>query len=368
MKEVQDRYGRTLLNRLDRFVDSAREASSRGAAFLYAVIGVVAQVAHNSLLAYEVSMFENPYLKIGQAIVVAMAISFALIYFVLTADGKDYSKTGRTVMTFYSLEVFLNLIYYFKKIVFDNLYEQVHISGSWSDIRWSEPNWFLLLIGIPFAIFIPYIIKSYAGSIQAHKPALAIDEEDFVKSTEMSKLIDERIDVVFKNAEIALSEKLSELVGQLNVGVDDSKLSEVTKQYDEVLEAMQSLANDVKHIKNKDEDYDMTPFVKQLDDISENVTLYESRVTELSKSVEENISNVLSDVKRYVNDELENLQLTPQSNVMEAVTEDMQSIKDKLLKQSESLNGIKTELSKTIKSGSPIKLKSGEKQSEFVIM
>lgn len=366
MKEVQDRYGRTLLNRFDRFVDSAREASSRGAAFLYAVIGVVAQVAHNSLLAYEVSMFENPYLKISQAIVVAMAISFALIYFVLTADGKDYSKTGKVVTTFYSLEVFLNLIYYFKKIVFDNLYSQVSVSGSWSDIRWSEPNWFLLLIGIPFAVFIPYIIKSYAGSIQAYKPALALDDEDFVKSTELSKLIDERVDLAFKNAETSLPEKLSELISQSSV--DDTKLADITTQYSETLAAMQQLADEVKHIKNKCEDYDIASLVKHIDAISENVALHESRVTELSKSVDKSIDDLRSNVKKYVTNELETMQLTPQSNVMETITEDMQSIKDKLLKQSESLSEIKTELKSTIKSGTSIKLKSGEKQSEFMVL
>lgn len=347
-KKTIDRRGRSLLNRLDRFVDTAREVSSRGAAFIYALIGILAQIAHNSLLAYDVSLFENEYLRIAQAVVVALAVSFALMYFVLTADGKPMSDSTQKIQTFFVLEVFLNGIYYLKKIVFDNLYEQVSDIGSWIGIDWLQPNWFMLLIGLPFAYFIPFIIKSYAGSIQAHKPALAIDDDDFVKNSAITEEFD-----FLKKQYAELSDKV--------LNADKSNFEESLVEFkNEILESNSAINDEVAERlqiinTNFEEHGQMIDqsriLIKTLSEIEMPDT---ATISELQKLVDDYKSKVDTVVKL--------IRENDQSERIDDLKKEIETTRNSVSKK---LSEVSTE--GLIKTGDKIRIKNGEKQSDFTI-
>src|SRR5690606_618508 len=93
---VKDRRGRTLLNWMDKCIDWARESSSRGAGFVYAILGVLTQSAHNFYTSYELSSYENVWARSIQAAIMSGFLSLALMYFVLIFDGV--SKNIKSVM------------------------------------------------------------------------------------------------------------------------------------------------------------------------------------------------------------------------------------------------------------------------------
>lgn len=230
IKGVKDRRGRTLLNTFDKAVDWARELSSRGAAFVFALLGVITQTLHNSFIAYELSSFEDPWLRLGQATIMAAFISLALMYFVLIADGKEYGKNNLVVNQFFAFEVFVNIYYYVNRIVFVPLNEG---NLEWTWVNMWNLNLSELVIAIPFAMIIPYILKSYAGQIHAHKPAVALDAEDFVKEGEL-KGIREEFAAMQKNMdEFGVNEDGSVFEMAKNTQENAKSISELTKKIDE---------------------------------------------------------------------------------------------------------------------------------------
>jgi hypothetical protein len=360
--ETTDRRGRTLLNRLDKFVDYARETSSRGAAFIYAILGVLAQVAHNALLAYDVSLFENNILRILQAVVIAMAISFALLYFVLTADNKDH-KTFRIVWVFYTLEVFLNIVYYMKKIVFDVLFAQVQVQGSWSNLNWSEPNWFMLLIGLPFAIFIPFIIKSYAGTIDAHKPALALDDDDFVKAKSMS----EQINIILEPLQAEINALKQSLLEPTKALTDEDVRQIIHSTIQELPEQQSIDINVVKAAIAHDLTIEFTERINQFESQQIDIDALKSELFGSVKlTIDKSLENVVTtdDLKS----KLPNINVTDIQESLATYRQKLEQSENLLQRKTKELSDKLTQIENNmIKNGAKVKLTAGEKSQEVTL-
>lgn len=371
MKETTDRRGRVLLNRLDKFVDYARETSSRGAAFIYAIFGVIAQIAHNALLAYDVSLYESEILRVLQAIVIAMAISFALLYSVLTSDGKEKSVSMNIVWTFYVLEVFLNMIYYMKKVVFDVLYAQVQKTGSWDNLNWSEPNWFMLLIGLPFAIFIPFIIKSYAGTIDAHKPALALDDDDFVKDSKFKTLQDELQSVINTQNEsiYQMNDRIDKMNSRSTESTDEHTISIIQAELSKAKSLIADDINEAREILNTMQELSKHKQTTELDtaQIDSMFDTVKPKLDELIKSSEDKISTITQHAEQI----LKNINSVDTSKLSESIKnqrDELDTFRQTVLKRYSDIENVMNSIKKNmIVAGSTIRLSSGDKQMDYTV-
>ncbi len=202
---AKDRRGRTLLNWMDKCVDYAREASSRGAAFIYAILGVITQSAHNFFTSFTLSSFTDLYARTTFAIIMAAFLSLALLYFVLIADAHD-KKMKWTIWGFFIFESFINTFYYVNHIVFEPMYKG-HLAYTWENI--STLHLTNLIIAIPFSLFIPFVLKQYAGMIFAHTPAVALEKGDFIKESDVKSIRDE-IEDIKKSGSVAINEEVLE--------------------------------------------------------------------------------------------------------------------------------------------------------------
>ncbi len=93
-----------------------------------------------------------PGLQMAQALLVAVYISWSIVYFTLKGDT-------RTAVGFATFEMFISFFYYWLRL----MYEHGHF----------EWNWYIIP-AIAFAVFLPWSVKNYAGSII--KPALASEK------------------------------------------------------------------------------------------------------------------------------------------------------------------------------------------------
>lgn len=149
-----------LQRKTDKFVLSAREISSRGTSFLIAMLGVVLQAAHTSLLMYDVSGFSSVILRVIVALGIGLFVSSALAIFTIKSNGKD-KKILKIVNIFFYFEVFTNIFYYFNSLVFSKVDTNLDFSTV------DSHQWLYLIIAIPFAYIVPFTIKQFAGIISA---------------------------------------------------------------------------------------------------------------------------------------------------------------------------------------------------------
>jgi hypothetical protein len=149
-----------LQRKTDRFVIGAREISSRGMSFMIAMLGVLLQASHTSLLMYDVSGFSSVILRIIVAMGIGIFISCALAIFTIKSDGKN-RKILQIINIFFYFEVFTNLFYYFNSLIFSK------VDSNWDFANVDSKNWLYLIIAIPFAIIVPFAIKQFAGVISA---------------------------------------------------------------------------------------------------------------------------------------------------------------------------------------------------------
>lgn len=149
-----------LQRKTDRFVIGAREISSRGMSFMIAMLGVLLQASHTSLLMYDVSGFSSVILRVIVAMGIGIFISCALAIFTIKSDGKN-RKILQIINIFFYFEVFTNLFYYFNSLIFSK------VDSNWDFANVDSKNWLYLIIAIPFAIIVPFAIKQFAGVISA---------------------------------------------------------------------------------------------------------------------------------------------------------------------------------------------------------
>jgi hypothetical protein len=132
------------------------------AGFIFATLGVTAQAFHIYFLAYKISSFDAgwEWARIISSLILALFFSGGLLYYSIKAGAhvdnvSQFMKYQRIATAFAIFEGFNNVFYYVQKLVLDIENTQLL----------QNPQWFTLIIAIPFAIALPVILKYYAGEI-----------------------------------------------------------------------------------------------------------------------------------------------------------------------------------------------------------
>lgn len=145
---------------------------SREFAFIYCVIGTVAQVAHTYYLTVNISSYAGTS-KVLQAILISAFISTSLLYFTsISDDTKNKYSTEATnirlaVSLFMIIEILVNVYYYSRHLII------INYKNDFGDI--SLEQWFDFGFGVVISCLIPVTIKLYASHIRA-KEWLVEDE------------------------------------------------------------------------------------------------------------------------------------------------------------------------------------------------
>lgn len=146
------------MNKIEKFKNLIRFIvsifASREFAFVYCIIGTLAQTAHTYYLIESVSSLEG-WGKIFQAIGLSIFISSSLLFFTAIADNdetnKDYRRIHLAVNLFMFIEIIINLYYYASHLI----------------IKTDSIEIFDFIFAILVSCLIPVTIKLYAGIIQA---------------------------------------------------------------------------------------------------------------------------------------------------------------------------------------------------------
>ena len=146
------------MNKIEKFKNLIRFIvsifASREFAFVYCIIGTLAQTAHTYYLIESVSSLEG-WGKIFQAIGLSIFISSSLLFFTAIADNdetnKDYKRIHLAVNLFMVIEILINLYYYASHLI----------------IKTDSIEIFDFIFAILVSCLIPVTIKLYAGIIQA---------------------------------------------------------------------------------------------------------------------------------------------------------------------------------------------------------
>ncbi len=210
---------------LKKVVDFAKTFSSTGAAFILATLGVITQTFHNGFLAFELSSFDDFWLRLFQAILCAFFVSGALLYFtVRSANDGDNKTITQLVWGFFAFEVFCNIYYWANKYII--------LPWGTDDVVWSS-----MIIAIPFSIIIPFTIKAYAGELKFTSD----DTDDEYEEIEVPNNID--IDTVMERVNMEVSKHLNEYSTETLDVIDKTK-TEIKKRFDMV-------DDDIKTIKKR---------------------------------------------------------------------------------------------------------------------
>lgn len=141
--------------------------ASREFAFLYCVLGTIAQTAHTYYLLDGISSLSGTW-KMVQTLILSFFISSSLLYFTAISDNNDQTPSGKRVLKavalFMYLEIIINLYYYSKHIVIETN-------------NYNTDNLFQLAFGILIACIIPITIKLYSSQIRAKE--WLIDDNEF---------------------------------------------------------------------------------------------------------------------------------------------------------------------------------------------
>lgn len=191
--------------------------ASREFAFIYCIIGTLAQTSHTYYLIESISSLSG-WGKQLQAIGLSVFISSSLLFFTAIADAESESKEHKrihfAVNLFMVIEILINSYYYVSHLlikdsrVFDSI--------------------FALLV----SCLIPVTIKLYAGVIQVRK--WAVDEESKTQRIDESVDVDEttsKLETTIVPIETSTSDDIikddnRELTESLNDALDEALQSE----------------------------------------------------------------------------------------------------------------------------------------------
>lgn len=203
-----------LQRKTDKFVISAREASSRGTSFLIAMLGVILQAAHTTLLMYDISGFDSVIIRFLVSFGLGVFISCALAIFTIKHDGKDRS-IGRIINIFFYFEIFTNIFYYFNSLIFSK------VTTNFGFENVDSKNWLYLIVAMPFSFIVPFAIKQFAGVIKADEKLSfgQIETEEDISSVDKSELEKIKLDLDSFGSQ---AKEISDLKKKLN-DVDPKK-------------------------------------------------------------------------------------------------------------------------------------------------
>lgn len=146
------------MNKIEKFKNIIRLIvsifASREFAFIYCIIGTLAQTAHTYYLVESISSLEG-WSKIFQAAGLSIFISSSLLFFTAIADNDenspDYNRIHLGVNLFMIIEIIINVYYYASHLL----------------IKTPVPNWIDFVFAVLVSCLIPITIKLYAGIIKA---------------------------------------------------------------------------------------------------------------------------------------------------------------------------------------------------------
>lgn len=191
---------------------------SREFAFVYCVLGTIAQVAHTYFLTSSISSLDGSW-KILQAVILSVFISSSLLYFVAIADkeGKrkyddSEEKIEQAIIVFTIIEILINTYYYTRHILLD----------AWN--AGLEPNYFDFGFACIIGVLIPWTIKMYSSHIKAKEWLLNFDVKNNTKLIDennnqinidnINQLISDKVDEILPN-DIDLKEKINRMVADV---------------------------------------------------------------------------------------------------------------------------------------------------------
>lgn len=174
--------------------------ASREFAFIYCLVGTIAQVSHTYFLINNISSLDGGW-KMAQALMISIFISSSLLYFTAISDNaetKESRKIHMAVTLFTIIEILINMYYYSRHLLIDNLPE---LNGGGITINYIFDFVFAIII----SCLIPITIKLYSSHIRAKEWL-----EDVFGDEKQSEILDE----------IAINEKIVEYM--------DPKINELT--------------------------------------------------------------------------------------------------------------------------------------------
>ena len=137
--------------------------ASREFAFIYCILGTLAQLAHTYFLTESVSSLSGNW-KVVQAIIVSAFISSSLLFFVAIADNEKTKESRRinvAVNLFMFVEIVINIYYYSRHLIIDVV-----------DIKIFD-----FIFGLLVSCLIPITIKLYARTIRAKEWMVEMEGE-----------------------------------------------------------------------------------------------------------------------------------------------------------------------------------------------
>ena len=133
-------------------------------AFIYCIIGTLAQTSHTWYLISSISSLTGIN-KSLQAFALSLFISSSLLFFTAIADNADDSKESKrihlAVNLFMVIEILINTYYY----------------GSHLLLKVTEPKIFDFIFALLVSCLIPVTIKLYAGVIKAKSWIKSLEAE-----------------------------------------------------------------------------------------------------------------------------------------------------------------------------------------------
>lgn len=207
----KERKKLNLQRKTDKYVVWARELSSRGSSFWIAILGVILQAAHTSLLLYGTSAFTSEWQKIVVSLGMGLFLSSALMIFTLKHIPGD-RRSEFTLNLFFYFEIFIGVFYYLNKLIFSVHKE----TGAWPGLD----NYIYLLIGLPFAYMAPYAIKQFAYVIKSDT-SREYGDIDVVPYEEEQQVDDSLIDQLKDELRAELLEELSSSIETTSTMTDE---------------------------------------------------------------------------------------------------------------------------------------------------
>lgn len=228
--------------KLIRFVVSI--FASREFAFIYCLIGSVAQVSHTYFLTENISSFSGNFRQI-QAILIAAFISTSLLYFVAIFEDtatKEAKRIKLSINIFMFIEILINIYYYTRHLIIDSPEMQI----------------FDFMFAVVISSLLPVTIKLYANSIRAKEwiESMEISESNNKeqKQFDIDKLSESLTSNILDKVIVESDKKADEIKKLVNL-----TLNEKVKLIDEKLKILDNADERISEIFKKNQDL----FVKQ---------------------------------------------------------------------------------------------------------
>lgn len=208
--------------------------ASREFAFVYCIIGTLAQTAHTYYLVESISSLEG-WSKTFQAVGLSFFISSSLLFFTAIADNdkssKDYKRIHLAVNLFMWIEIIINVYYYAAHLII-------------KPANGVDSNIFDFIFAILVSCLIPITIKLYAGIIQAKEWFESFSKNESnnqVTPSDYDSLISDKILEVLSNQKEIEKQWTTKYVGDSLLEFKTTFIEMFGKQIQEEFEKNQTL-------------------------------------------------------------------------------------------------------------------------------